>query len=364
LLTLSDALAALEGRKEFLVNRYDGLVSINYLIVLPDSFEGVRREFRGITFDESSGQVVSLPLHKFFNVNEKPETQWHFLKDLDAEVFEKLDGTMIHFFEWRGKIRAATRMSSSTSQAQNAMELACQLKLLDRIRYEIREGYTPIFEMVSPENQIVLHYKEPRLVYLVSRRRSDGTFFDDGIYSDRARSFDFRFADLMDHLAKEEFEGYVARLSNGLWVKCKCPWYLERHRAVDLLMRPAWKLYEACHRGVMDDLIACAPNRFKGRLRDIAGEANIDFLRERERILALSAKLVAQAGPIPDAREARKRYAILAGAKYSDDFSALMLAFSGRDTDEPLKKKLLEGYKAKYRQRLSSDLDVDSVDDA
>ncbi len=59
---LADALKALEGREEFAVKRKDGLTLINYLITLPDSFDGIRENFRGITFDDSTGEIVSLPL--------------------------------------------------------------------------------------------------------------------------------------------------------------------------------------------------------------------------------------------------------------------------------------------------------------
>ena len=55
--TLDEAYKSLEGRTEFAVKEYrERLVSINYLITLPDSFDGIRKNFRGVTFDKKSSQ--------------------------------------------------------------------------------------------------------------------------------------------------------------------------------------------------------------------------------------------------------------------------------------------------------------------
>ena len=67
---------------------------MNYLIQLPDSFHGIRRVFRGVTFDEATGDIVSLPLHKFLNINQAPETQWDILKDQEGVIYEKMDGCL------------------------------------------------------------------------------------------------------------------------------------------------------------------------------------------------------------------------------------------------------------------------------
>jgi len=357
MLKLSDALVALEGREEFLVKRYDGLVCINYLLQFPGSFDGIRKEFRGITFAEASGEIVSLPLHKFFNVNQTEETQYNKLCHLSGKVYEKLDGSMIHFFVWKGDLRASTRMSCETPQAQQAMNLARKLGLVDDIVKDVRRGCTPIFEFVAPHNQIVVEYPQPRLVYLHSRCRATGQYDYYPGYPDSAKRYDFAFADLFDHLDKEEFEGYVVVLDNGLWVKAKCDWYLERHRAVDALMRPAYRLYEVVFDGLMDDLIAKAPDRHKDKLRDIYTEAQRDLLHETRRVHAVAASIMEVAGvgnPVPE--KLRKDYAWFAKTEYPQIFGSLMTAFDQREVQEGIKGRLLEGYKLKYPNRLFADL--------
>lgn len=351
---------AVRERSEFLVKRHDGLVFINYLIQFPDSFEGLRREFRGITFSEATGEIVSLPLHKFFNVGQREETQFDKLKHHHGMIYEKLDGSMVHFFEWKGELRAATRMSSETPQAQEALGLAHRYGLVDAIVKEVRGGRTPIFEYVAPHNQIVVEYPRPRLVYLHSRCRATGAYEYNPAYQDRAQRFAFRFADVFDYLNKEEFEGYVVVLDNGLWVKVKCNWYLERHRVVDALMRPKYRLHEIVFDGLMDDLIAFAPERHKDKLRAIYSEAQRDLLQEKQRVAAISEAIMAVAAAgNPAPALLRKNYALQARKDHLDIFAALMTAFDKKDTTKVIQARLLEGYKVKYPHRLFADMDAE-----
>ena len=52
-----------------------GLIAFCYMISAPETFDDAwGKECRGIVFDKTTGQVVGRPLHKFHNVNERPET--------------------------------------------------------------------------------------------------------------------------------------------------------------------------------------------------------------------------------------------------------------------------------------------------
>jgi T4 RnlA family RNA ligase len=335
--TLSQALEALNGHTEFTVKRYDGVVSIDYIVIFPGSFDAteqeirerayylwdnagrpagdevdfwlqaeqdcrrfatIRRNFRGVTFDEQTGEIVSLPLHKFFNVNQTPETSFEKIKHRTATIYEKLDGSMIHFFihPQRQELQASTCRSSLTPQAQEALKLAHKQGLKGVLEKSILDGWTPIFEYVAPNNQIVVAYPKPRLVYLISRNRHTGEYrYDWKAYPDKAQSYEFTFGDIFSQVNREEFEGYVCHLhmddGKVMLVKAKTPWYMERHRAVDALMRPAYKLYGVVFQGVMDDLIALAADRFKPALTAIYEEAQRDLLNERLRLEAEFADL-------------------------------------------------------------------------
>lgn len=331
--TLSEAYEAVNGHDEFVVKTYDGLVSFDYILVFPGSFEAkeeeirdrayflwekaggpisdsahfwlqaekdcnrfahLRRNFRGVTFNAVTGELLSLPLHKFFNVNQVAETQFDLIKHHTATIYEKLDGSMIHFFmhpEHGGYLTAATCRSTQTPQAQMALRLvnmndnfvAGEPSLKDMILESIQNGYTPIFEFVALQNQIVVRYPEPRVVYLISRNRTTGEYLFEDKYPDKAQRYQFNFGEVFLNLDKEEFEGYVCHLPNMI-VKAKTNWYMERHRAVDALMKPAYKLYQIVFDGVMDDLIAMATEPYKPALQKIYNEAQRDLLDKKREV--------------------------------------------------------------------------------
>lgn len=329
--TLSDAHEALNGHDEFAVKFYDGKVSFDYIVILPSTFQAtteeiktrayllweqaggpvensdkfwlqaeqdvirfakLRRQFRGVTFDVATGEMISLPLHKFFNVNQIAETQYDLIKDRDAVIYEKLDGTMIHFFVHNGKLEAATCRSTQHPLAAEALALSKANRIDSLILESINNGLTPIFEYVAPTNQIVVQYRKPRLVHLISRERKTGRYIFEEKYVDRAKKFEFKFGDVFNNLDHTEFEGYVCHLPDMV-VKAKTPWYMERHRAVDALMKPAYKLYQIVFDGFMDDFIAIATEPYKPALREIYDKAQNDLLVEKRKIEEQFAELLA-----------------------------------------------------------------------
>lgn len=236
--TLAQAHEALNGHDEFAVKVYDGKVSFDYVVIFPGSFDAteeeirnrayllweraggpatgsigfwlqaeadvkrfasIRRNFRGVTFDVASGEMISLPMHKFFNVNQIPETQYDRIKHHDATIYEKMDGTMIHFFLHEGKLQGATCRSTQHPLAGEALALAhSQPVVRDLILDSIKMGWTPIFEYVAPHNQVVVSYAQPRLVYLISRERASGKYLYNNCFPDKARRYEFKFGEVFN----------------------------------------------------------------------------------------------------------------------------------------------------------------------
>jgi len=349
--TLSEALEALQGHDEFVEKHYDGLVVLDYIVVFPDSFKEtveeirqrayylwekaggpvsdpdhfwlqaekevkrfawLRRNFRGVTFSEATGELLSLPLHKFFNINQTEDSQFDLHKHKKATIYEKMDGSMIHFFMHPdGRLLASTCRSSQTPQAQEALALANRDESVKELILQvIADGWTPIFEFVAAHNQIVVQYPKPRLVYLISRNRMTGDYHFDERFPDKTNSFEFSFVDVFSKLDKTEFEGYVCHLEDShgspLLLKAKTPWYMERHRAVDALMRPAYTLYEVVYKGIMDDLIAMAADSYKPILTRIYEEAQHDLLQMKLQVETQFEDLLEKAKNLPEVQPVNK----------------------------------------------------------
>jgi len=195
---ISDVLPAIDGRDEFTVAEKEGYTVINYNVMMADTFPDIlkdwnewaesglghndaqiRRECRGIIFDSKTGDIIRRPFHKFFNVNERDETQDHSV-DLSRghAILEKLDGSMIAVFAHEGKLVWGTKMVS-----QDFHEMVEQFVKLSDIDYEafcwelINSGYTPIFEWMHPQKRIVIDYgKEPTLTLTAIRNIVTGQY--------------------------------------------------------------------------------------------------------------------------------------------------------------------------------------------
>ena len=246
--TINDVLPAIAGRDEFVVAERDFGTVINYLVAMPDTFrmEGsddvmgaIRRECRGLIFD-TEGNIMSRPYHKFFNVNEKEETQTHMLDMTRAHiVMDKLDGSMIRPVRMHGMVRLATKMGVTDI----AMEAE---KLLDPGQYDwlddmMVDGFTPIFEYVAPTNKIVVEYAEAKLILTAVRETVSGEYRS-------LRQWDAPFeivntADSIHNLdaylsvarGETSREGDIIRFADGHMVKVKNDWYVQIHKTKDIV---------------------------------------------------------------------------------------------------------------------------------
>lgn len=115
---INDVLPHIEGREEFRVTEKEWYTVIDYIVAFEETFQwdfndplgsAVRRECRGLIFNEN-GFLVSRPYTKFFNVNEKEETQLNKINLNEPHIFlEKLDGSMIRPIPTSDGFRLATR---------------------------------------------------------------------------------------------------------------------------------------------------------------------------------------------------------------------------------------------------------------
>ncbi|MDX3521955.1 RNA ligase [Streptomyces scabiei] len=127
---------------------------------------------RGLVADDATGEIVALPLPKFFNVGEHESGQPYApgLPDEPFEVYDKVDGSLAVIFHYAGRWRVASKGSFVSVQATWAQ------RLLDgRDTSGLVPGVTYLAEILYPENRIVVDYGDRRDVVLLAAFAEDGT---------------------------------------------------------------------------------------------------------------------------------------------------------------------------------------------
>ena len=261
---LDEVRPAIEGRDEFIIAERDWGYVVNYMVSMSDTFppvdespelerdliaerNAIRRECRGLLFHKD-GSIMARRLHKFFNVNERDETQFHSIDFSQPHVIlEKLDGSMITPVVTDAGIRWGTKMGITD------VSMGAELFVANHPKYEwmarecIKFGLTPIFEWCSRKQRIVIDYPEDRLVLIALRgtmtgeykRYNDLVALGDKFGIDVVKAYEGT-ADNMEHLmsetkAAEGIEGWIIRFDDGHMLKIKGEWYLRIHKTKDNL---------------------------------------------------------------------------------------------------------------------------------
>lgn len=195
---------------------------------------------RGLVTD-GSGRVVARPFSKFFNIEEGKHTPTQ-----EFEVFEKMDGSLGIVFVYEGQVVYATRGSFASDQAKWMVDWGGKYNF----SHIIVEGYTYLFEIIYPQNMIVVNYGgESRLVLLgvIKTDTGEETSWDD-LSAFEGWDLVKRYDGISDYttlkgMVKNNQEGFVVRFSNGDRVKIKGEEYLRLHRIMTNLSTTAiWEV--------------------------------------------------------------------------------------------------------------------------
>jgi RNA ligase len=235
----------------------------------------LRRECRGIIFDSKTGEILRRPFHKFFNVNERDETQDHSV-DLSRPhaILEKLDGSMIAPFIVGDKLIWGTKMGAT--DVAKPVEDFVDDRYIDFAVRCIAKGYTPIFEWCSRKQCIVLDYSEDQLVLTAIRNMHTGVYTEYHWMQKWEKYYDIpvvrAFEPQSDMKAfieyvrdMEDLEGFVVRFNDGHMIKLKCDWYVQIHKAKEAILQDR-NIVELILDDKLDDIKAHLPAEDRDRL--------------------------------------------------------------------------------------------------
>jgi T4 RnlA family RNA ligase len=220
--------------------------SFNYrLSKYSDFSEPYTRNLRGITFIKDTKELIALPLPKFFNYNENPFTESKLVDTWKPLYFTgKEDGSLVYFFIINNTIYCKTQNNSFSDQSVWSLQLVNKNDDLKKfiITSILEYNETPLFEFISPRNQVVIPYVNEELVLICTRNMVNGdiNFHHNNTSLPNIKQteiYNFNNINDMIELCNKNsdtlFEGYVVifeTLYGNEMVKFKTEEYLNLHR--------------------------------------------------------------------------------------------------------------------------------------
>lgn len=250
-------------------------------------WDDITETARGVIVNYDTGKVVARPLRKFYNWEEPRGHHPH--ADTRVTAFDKLDGSLGILYPdpaQRFGYAVATRGSFVSDQAVWATKwLNDQDEFPWKLRGGLRHEFTPLVEIIYPDNRIVLDYgNRESLVYLgeVAIEKGEFTWFPEDwngehaaiIYDGPARNLDL-FA------RRDNAEGVVVYdWTARKHVKLKQQDYLELHKLVSGLNERS--VYEALRHQDdthWDDWIRKIPEEFQTWANGVAVKLVQEFVQ-------------------------------------------------------------------------------------
>jgi len=156
----------------------DGLCILNYDQLNSVKTNPLIMECRGLILAEGSWDIISMAFHRFFNYGEAEEQTKDFNFE-NAFALEKIDGSIISVFYWKGQWRMATRGTIYGTGEVGFLNMTFK-DLFDKTVSQYPYFYGNlcatlgyVFELVSPENRVVKPYNKRELYLLTARNKDD-----------------------------------------------------------------------------------------------------------------------------------------------------------------------------------------------
>jgi len=193
------------------------------------------RVSRGLVINHQTGEIVARPFDKFFYwLDGGRRSSGHIVS-----VMEKVDGSLGILYRHKGEDRITTKGSFFSPQARRATKILRERFDLTNLPDEL----TLLFEIIYPENQIIVDYEgREDIVLLAARNRHTGNYlpyFPDLFELGQEFGFTlpnvYAFNSIDDIIAQTgkinaNFEGWIVEFSDGQRFKFKMDEYVEVHK--------------------------------------------------------------------------------------------------------------------------------------
>lgn len=187
---------------------------------------------RGIVFD-NDGAIVQRCIPKFFNHDEPDgiKVERLTLAEQVPVIQEKLDGSLIKITkDQKHGLVITSKASFESDQAKMAKEI------VEENNYDFKEGWTYHFELIHPDNQIVLSYGDERKLVLLAiidnKTGKDIDIYSDEFKFEKPKLYSYETLLDVNTLNKDGLHEGVVVNYGSYRLKYKTDEYIRLHRIV------------------------------------------------------------------------------------------------------------------------------------
>ena len=237
---------------------------------------------RGLILDKDYN-IIAKPFSKFFNLEEEKS-----IPNEPYTIYEKLDGSLGILFYYDGW-HIATRGSFTSEQSVRAKQILDQK--YSHLLSSLNTDWTYLFEIIYPENRIVLNYGNQEdliLLGIINRKTlQEEELKDYGFPYLKPSQYDgMNFKELKD-LNLQNHEGFVIKFENGKRIKIKFEDYVRLHGIVTEFSNK--KVWEMLRDGKdINELIGIVPDEFFQKVKEVKEDIEKQFNNIKNKALKIS----------------------------------------------------------------------------
>ena len=286
---------------------------------------------RGLVTDDK-GNIVARPFRKFFNIEEGKHTPTK-----DFSVYEKMDGSLGIAFKYEGENIFASRGSFTSDQCLKGIEILNE-RVNEMAAQPLNDGYTYMFEIIYPENRIVVDYGDMEDVVMlgaINTKTGDEIPYEllkmaHGQLWSIVQKYDgIKDFGKLKSMVKDNQEGFVVQFTNGDRMKIKGEEYVRLHKIMtEVSTKSVWEMLSNDMK--IEDFLVDVPDEFFDKIHNEVEKQKLKFKSHEFGVFEYYSKYLKTLGTEDDHNE--KRFALWNIQNSPKEYVPILFSISnGRD---------------------------------
>lgn len=315
------------------------------------SWNEITLQARGLILD-SEMNYVTRPFGKFFNIQEHGPEE---IPNEEFEIFDKLDGSFGQIYWLNNKPYISSRGSFNSDQSIRANKI-----LYEKYQHtfdKLDKTKTYIFEIIYPENRIVVNYNDMEDIILTA-------ITDNKTGKDLPLEYDLGFKvvkkydginDLEELKALEENnkEGFVIKFKSGFRVKMKFAEYVRLHRVITGVSNIVIWEYLSQNKS-FDELLSRVPDEFYDWVKETEIDLKTQYSRRESLVKYRYDQIMKKIPLLAPFNERRKLFAGIVMSNDRHISSILFNIFDNKDYSSIIWKYIKPKYAKPFSLKIEN----------